>query len=274
VAGLTGRPDLARAPRDAHLRDLVFDSPPPTPGGPDDGVRLFEAGGYTIARETIGGRRAHLVFDHGPLGYRSLAAHGHADALAVWLSLDGMPVFIDAGTYLYFSGRETRTRLRESPTHNTLSIDGASQSRASAAFSWSSRADARLVGAELEGAWTVEGAHGGYARRFGVEHRRRVAREERGYAIADRLLGSRDLLPVSLRFLCDPALSVEARDGAAWIGRSGVPLCRVVPPAGFSIAVEAGMRSVRFGHLEPAPCLVLSGRLAADPATTRIEIAG
>ena len=30
---------------------------------------------------------AVLTFDHGPVGYLSIAAHGHADTLAVWLSI-------------------------------------------------------------------------------------------------------------------------------------------------------------------------------------------
>ena len=33
------------------------------------------------------GPLVHLVFDHGPLGHAPLAAHGHADALAVWLAI-------------------------------------------------------------------------------------------------------------------------------------------------------------------------------------------
>ena len=40
---------------------------------------------------------AVLTFDHGPVGYLSIAAHGHADTLAVWLSVGSQPIFVDAG---------------------------------------------------------------------------------------------------------------------------------------------------------------------------------
>ena len=56
---------------------------------------------------------AVLTFDHGPVGYLSIAAHGHADTLAVWLSIGDQPVFVDAGTYLYHSSRALRDAFRE-----------------------------------------------------------------------------------------------------------------------------------------------------------------
>ena len=60
----------------------------------------------------------------------------HADALAIWLTIDGEAVFIDAGTYRYFSGGKTRSALREGLAHNSLVIDGLTPSRAGTAFSW------------------------------------------------------------------------------------------------------------------------------------------
>jgi len=46
---------------------------------------LFHEGGYAI----LGQGGVHLVFDGGPLGYPSIAAHGHADALNICLAIDG-----------------------------------------------------------------------------------------------------------------------------------------------------------------------------------------
>jgi hypothetical protein len=97
VVGLTRRDDLPIPARDPHLRDVIFDSPRQL-SGEKSGLRVFEQGGVSVADETLFGRRVHLVFDHGPLGLMPLAAHGHADALAIWLTIDGEPVFIDAGT--------------------------------------------------------------------------------------------------------------------------------------------------------------------------------
>ncbi|MGB6122684.1 MAG: heparinase II/III family protein, partial [Bacteroidota bacterium] len=62
-----------------------------------DGTTSFPHGGYTI----LSGGGARLVFDSGPLGYLSLAAHGHADALSIVLNYDGRPFLVDPGTYAY-----------------------------------------------------------------------------------------------------------------------------------------------------------------------------
>ena len=74
---------------------------------------------------------AVLTFDHGPVGYLSIAAHGHADTLAVWLSIGNQPVFVDAGTYRYHSRRALRDAFRDTAVHNTLTLRGLASSRPS-----------------------------------------------------------------------------------------------------------------------------------------------
>src|SRR5207237_8574814 len=67
--------------------------------------RAFPDGGYYILGcdfETP--EEIRLVADAGPLGYRSIAAHGHADALAFRLSLGGLEVLTDPGPYAYHGG--------------------------------------------------------------------------------------------------------------------------------------------------------------------------
>src|SRR5262249_50000201 len=160
------------------------------------GLRVFERGGVSIANETLLGSRVHLVFDHGLLGLMPLAAHGHADALAIWLTIDGDPVFIDAGTYRYFSGGGTRSALREGLAHNSLVSDGLTPSRTATAFSWATSASARLLEAAHRPAWSVAGEHDGYRKRFGVRHVRRIRRAETGFFIDDQLVGNTRPLPV------------------------------------------------------------------------------
>ena len=235
VVGLTRRDDLPIPARDPHLRDVIFDSPQQS-SGEKSGLRVFEQGGVSVADETLFGRRVHLVFDHGPLGLMPLAAHGHADAIAIWLTIDGEPVFIDAGTYRYFSGGETRSALREGLAHNSLVIDGLTPSRAGTAFSWTTSANARLLEATHGPAWSVAGEHDGYRKRFGVRHVRRIGREEPGFFIDDQLVGNTRPLPVALRFLCNPRVSIALDDDDKVVigGRHGL-LCRIEPPPGFAI---------------------------------------
>ena len=60
----------------------------------------------------------------GPLGFTSIAAHGHADALAMVLSIGGDELFIDPGTYAYHTEQKWRDYFKGTSAHNTVRIDG------------------------------------------------------------------------------------------------------------------------------------------------------
>ena len=278
VAGLTGDAALLPPGRDAHLRDGLFGVPHGA-NSASDGLWTFPQGGYSVLRDHIGGRHMVLTFDHGPLGYLSLAAHGHADALALWLSLDDQPVFIDAGTWLYHSGGALRNRLRSSLAHNTLTIREASQSLPSSAFSWSLKARAGLDAVQSGDDWSIGAHHDGYRRRFGVLHRRTLARTPAGFSVLDRLDGARAHLPVSIGFLVAPGLAVSQADDTVTLARAGVPILRLQAPAGLSVGMVRedrargmGLFSPAFGALVPASQIVFTGLLGADPAETMVEI--
>jgi Heparinase II/III-like protein/Heparinase II/III N-terminus len=281
VAGLLQRPDLQPPACAPHLRDVIFGAAPRNNPAPKElasldpavsGLAVFEHGGMSVIKDTIGRRRVQLVFDHGPLGLAPLAAHGHADALAIWLSVDEEPVFIDAGTFRYFSGRETRTALRESLVHNTLAIAGQSQSRAGSAFSWLSVANGRLLDAGRDSAWWAAGEHDGYQKRFGVRHVRAVRRLPSGFAIEDCLTGHHRPLAVTLRFLCGPGIEAALDgDDVTIRGRRG-ELCRIAPPRGFCATIAAAQFSPCFGQLAPTHQLVFAGDLSDEAALTRIVV--
>lgn len=75
-------------------------------------------------------------FKAGYLGYLSIAAHGHSDLLSFYLSVDGIPVFIDPGTYCYRYNRKYREYFRSSMAHNTIRINHKNQSRAYGPNHW------------------------------------------------------------------------------------------------------------------------------------------
>lgn len=250
-------------------------------------MHSFSEGGYDIVREERRGRAMHLVFDHGPLGLGTLAAHGHADALSIWLSVDGQPLFVDAGTWLYHSGEDVRMALRRSMAHNTMSIDDVSQSEPSAAFSWSSKAAARARavpdGTAVD--WGFCGEHDGYLRRFGVIHRRIVRATDTGFALDDSLGGIGKTLPVSIGFTLAPDVIANIGDRRIVLERHGTngpeALLHMTVPEGFRAELARaesgggrGVISTKFGHLEPTPHILLRGTLSpqSDGVTTEIHI--
>ena len=60
--------------------------------------------------------------DAGPHGFLSIAAHAHADALAVEVRYDGMDVLADPGTYCYHGEPRWRSYFRSTLAHNTIEV--------------------------------------------------------------------------------------------------------------------------------------------------------
>ena len=254
--------------RRMHMRNLVLGAPLVGSASPR-GTAVFDEGGYTVFRRDMSGRHVMAVLDHGPLGYLSIAAHGHADALALWLHVDDVPVFVDAGTYLYHAGGAWRDRFRGTASHNTLALDEADQSRIAGPFNWSRKARAlRVADPSLTGdVQTVTACHNGYKRSHGVLHRRTVSIEPECLRIIDGLEGSVTCpgSDATLRFLVNPDLAVtQMPSGGVRISRGAEVLLEVEASA--AISLEAAPISRRFGKREETTAIVMT--LAADSLET------
>ena len=149
------------------------------PDGSAAPARLtFPQGGYYLLGNQWGTpQEVRLVADAAPLGYLSIAAHGHADALAFTLSYGGEELLIDPGTYAYHTQKVWRDHFRSTAAHNTVCVDGLDQSEIGGNFMWMRKANARLLehapSSSGMQSWSAE--HDGYARLADpVIHRRDV----------------------------------------------------------------------------------------------------
>jgi hypothetical protein len=272
VAAYLGLP--GSAPHGDPLRTLVFGRPAGT-RSPPRGLRTFAAGGCTAWSGEVAGRHLHLVLDHGPLGYLSIAAHGHADALSLILSIDGEPVLVDPGTFLYGSGGDWRRWFRGTRAHNTLNL-GVDQSEMAGPFNWSARAEAWLDEAVDRPALRLVARHDGYRRRFGVNHQRSVAATPDGLTVTDRLLGG--TREAAIVFQLAPGLTAELHGTEARVERGGRALLRICFPDGEVVATsgasatDGGWVSPAFGRREPALRLSWRGRVGADGVSTRLAV--
>ena len=273
----TDTPDVAPPYPLSHLREAVFGRPA-APPQPASGVRHYPAGGYTLAREYRGGGEILWLMDHGPLGYLSIAAHGHADALSVWLHIGGRPVLVDAGTYRYYGNPLWRDHFRSTPAHNTLVLGGVDSSRTAGPFNWAARATAHVTEMRTESdRWAVEAEHDGYRAAFGLLHRRRLEREPTGrFVLTDRLIGSGRAVPVEIGFLLDPALTL-IEQGSIWSVMDGDRLLLRIRHRGDLAgslqqgeeAPPRGWYSPAFGSRQPTRRLCFAGLLAPGaPAVT------
>jgi Heparinase II/III-like protein/Heparinase II/III N-terminus len=141
--------------------------------------RALPDSGYYLLQNGVAGEADSIsvLFDCGELGFKSIAAHGHADALSVTLRLGGVDVLVDPGTYDYFTYGPWRKYFRSTSAHNTALVDGQDQSEMQGLFLWGSKANTKLLDWQpTPTGGTVCGEHDGYQRLSDpVTHRRKVA---------------------------------------------------------------------------------------------------
>ncbi|MCX7767012.1 MAG: heparinase II/III-family protein, partial [Candidatus Sumerlaeia bacterium] len=187
---------------------------------PDNTSRIisFPEGGYFVF-QTVNdeGMPAKLIFDCGPLGYPPLCAHGHSDALAIWLIIDGEEILTDAGTYAYHTEREWRDYFRSTSAHNTIMVQGADQSVIGGPFLWLKPATCKLakVGESRDAeVLYVAGTHDGYKRLSPpVIHTRAINwfKTKRIFTIRDELFVTGEIIVEELFHLA-PCVEVELKN--------------------------------------------------------------
>ena len=271
LSAATRRPELAPPSVEPHLGHALFGAPDPARRNGFE-YASFPAGGYTAIREWRQGAENLWVMDHGPLGYLSIAAHGHADALSLWLHMDGRPVLVDAGTYLYHSGGAWREHFRSTAAHNTLTMMGESSSTTAGAFNWSHRAECRLLETAMEADhWLVEAEHDGYRERFGYRHHRRLERiGGESVQLTDSLHGQGADEQIEIGFLVAPGLDLR-RTADGWLVSAGQKRLLLVAHVGRLHGwVESGLERPRrgwhspaFGRRLAAQRLLFTGRMGA-----------
>lgn len=154
--------------------------------------RHFPEGGYYIlGKDFETQKEIKGLVDSGPLGYLSIAAHGHADALSFVLSIGGEEFLIDPGTYAYHTKERWRDYFRGTSAHNTVRIDGLNQSVIGGNFMWLKKAEAycsKFKSSEAEDLF--EGWHDGYKRlKDPVVHLRRIVfkKDSNTFIVTDTL---------------------------------------------------------------------------------------
>lgn len=236
---------------------------------PEDGLlvsRALPRSGYYLLQcgDKSRGDHVSVVFDCGELGFKSIAAHGHADALSFTVRAFGSDVFVDPGTYDYFSYPAWRTYFRSTRAHNTLVVDGFDQSVMLGPFLWGTRAHARCIAWEprIEGGKVV-GEHDGYTRLTDpVVHRRTLELDERSriLTIQDDIVGSGTHEITAYFHMAEDAVVSAERSNRYRIAVNGGTVTLEVDPR---LTVEA-----LTGSKEPIGGWVSRGYHRKSPSTT------
>jgi hypothetical protein len=211
AAALVDRPDLriGAAPEEAlwllanpalqPLLERIQDIPPA------DAVAsaALPDMGYYVSRSAAGD---HLVIDAGAHGYAN-GGHAHANALSLTLSVRGLPLLIDPGTGCYTTDITTRDQFRSSHLHNTVVVDGRSQSMPSGPFHWAHTARGTAhVWRTNPGFDYLEASHDGYAP---LHHRRHVLALHGDLLIVADLVEGSGTHDIQVHWHLDPRWSVH-----------------------------------------------------------------
>jgi hypothetical protein len=254
---------------------------PPADGNPDE-KRYFPDGGYYILGvdfDTLDEIR--IVTDAGSLGYLSIAAHGHADALAFTLSAGGHEILIDPGTYAYHTQKKWRDYFRGTSAHNTVRVDGEDQSLIGGNFMWLNHAKAWCEKWESSSTrdWFV-GAHDGFSRLADpVIHRRSMEfdKQARIIRIADTLTCNRPHM-VEIFWHFAEACRVQVRGNEISAGCGNQSATMLMPGCDWSPVVKSGKEdppmgwiSRRFDQKCHSPSVVWSGQITGS-TTLNTEI--
>ena len=186
---------------------------------PKEASKDFAVGGYCVMRDGFDTTDNYLIVDCGEVGALS-GGHGHADALAVEMAVQGRTLLVDSGTYTYHESSGLRDYFRSSTAHNTMAVDGRSSSEPGNAFNWMTRAEA------VKKTWIsedkfdfFEGSHNGYERLADpATHTRSILFLKGDYWIMRDLVETAGEHEFSLHFHFDRDLKPEIGENGRWVG--------------------------------------------------------
>jgi len=232
-------------------------------------VREFPRGGWQSRRETSGDSETLLVFKAGPFGYPATAAHAHADALELLLHVDGVPVFIDPGTFSY-QNRPERLFYRSSAQHNTLNFAKSEQSQYINRFLWGKKSISELLSVDN---YPNEVVFAGKVRWYsGETHERRVERiGDDAWRVVDRWRGTE---PPTIRFHFSPevaATAVATPDGTGAVVRVGNRRVEIANP-NLAARLEPFRTSPAFYRLADAIRLVFRATDSVGETATSLRV--
>ena len=223
-----------------------------------DGNRFYPESGHYIFKRVkgvaiAGLRETYLHFDAAPLGFLSIAAHAHADALSFILHVDGCPVIVDPGTFTYHTHKELRNYFVSTLAHNTLCVNGKNQANQAGPTLWLSHYRCKTLNVDEN---FVEATHDGY-RKEGVEHVRKVEfdRDANKFIITDKLNCAEPAV-IEMLFHLHPSVNVELQGSTAILEVAGNAKVQMMLDENLSYSIrEDGWYSEHFGVKVPTKFL-------------------
>ena len=182
--------------------------------------KYYKNEGHFIFRKNENGNEIYLHFDAAPLGFLSLAAHGHADALSFILNVDGQPIFVDSGTYTYHTEPAWRGYFIGTLAHNTIRINQHDQAVNGGPTLWTRHYKSSVIDLDLnEDNNRIKATHNGYVK-DDVQHIREILfdRLRNEFQIMDTILVKKNRkITVEIPFHLHPEVSINKQSANSYL---------------------------------------------------------
>lgn len=198
--------------------------------------------------------------------------HGHADSLSITLSVNGILLLVDSGTYGYNGVSKFRKYFKGTQSHNTVTIDDQDQANQETGFIWSHPYATRIVENKSPyGAFLVEAEHDGYTRLAQpVVHWRAVVQiNDSAFIVQDRFHGH-GLHKYELNWHLHPDTEVKKKNGWWQVKHSDIVLFIKLMDGGNLDLLQGDINPIK-GWYSPQygvrqTCSVLTQTLNGEPA--------
>lgn len=203
--------------------------------------------------------RHHVFIDCGPIGLAGRGGHGHNDVLSFEAWLDGVPLVVDRGSYVYTASFEKRNEFRSTASHNTPCIDGEEINRFDPNNLWEMQNDTLAkceTWASSDGEDVFVGRHQGYIR-LGIEVERKI-RLERPSGVLEivDVIDGQGTHQIAVPFHLAPLATVMQQGNEATIHSGDRTFFISGCGDGWTLEIEPTTVSPSYGIIQPSHRLV------------------
>ncbi|RKD76301.1 putative heparinase superfamily protein [Sinobaca qinghaiensis] len=209
----------------------------------------FEKSGFYIIEDN----NKKLVFNTSDVCPTYLPAHAHCDALSFELSIDGLPLIVNAGTYRYENG-EWRDYFRSTKAHNTVFISDQEQSQF-----WGSFRVAKRIKKVRRKQFVYKGIHfyiGEYVAYQGAKHKRYIGHLDENTIIVLDYVKAESISKINslLHFIPNTKLNIDNKTVHVVNDEKSIDITAIGTSG---IEIEKGWYSKQFNLKEENEHLVL-----------------
>ncbi len=194
---------------------------------PQKTSRAFPQAGQYIIRDSWNVDTDVAFFRCGEfgLGGEGHCAHAHSDLLSFTLWINGQPLLVDSGTYIYHGAMRDYFRLTSA--HNTVMVDGLNQAIPQPNFNWREISDAKNI------AWSEKSVTGA-VNYTNVEFTRKLSHPKSGVWVLDDSFSGKGEHRAEWFFNFAPGFDfeLEKAEQILKVMKDGIPFVNLYLPKG------------------------------------------